>query len=40
MQRSSQAEERERKVQAGGNIRKGIDRTVKVSGKMQEKGEK
>jgi len=38
MQRRPQAEETERKVQAGGNVRKATDRTVR--GKMHEKGEK
>ena len=37
MQRRPQAEERERKVQAGGNVRKGADRTVTVRGMMHEK---
>lgn len=37
MQRRPQAEERERKIQVGGNVRKGTDRTVR--GKMHEKGE-
>lgn len=37
MQRRPQAEERERKIQVGGNVRKRTDRTVR--GKMHEKGE-
>ena len=40
MQRRPQAEERQRKVQAGGNVRKGTARVVTVRGKMHEKGEK